>query len=282
MKKIHFKTVVIVMAALFVIQSYACGQTIKSAENYLKELPHHLKLNYHGNYQKYKMTAVYINKDLSGNFMNKTGVTGEYTCGLEGGRVKWNNVYLANSDSLKKAFPKGFRQDYIEGMEYIPTSKMMETTSFEKFPTTPDGVFTKNLIWDMMALEMGAWNYFDTLQLNQTFTVPGAQGKFAMADIGDYEHSSIQICWTGLSMANGKICAIIEFKALNNKIDLNMPGIKSKGSEIYWGNILVSLEDKQIEHAVMYSNTLQDLKIAVLPQNLIINTMREVNVEKIP
>src|ERR1035437_8462887 len=120
----HFKTVVIVMTALLVIQSYAYGQTKKSAENYLKELSRHLKLNYHGNSQKYKMTAVYNNKDLYGNFMNKTGVTGEYTCGLEGGRVKWNNVYLAHSD---------------------------------------------------------------TLQLNQPYTVPGAQGKFAMADIGEYE-----------------------------------------------------------------------------------------------
>ena len=37
--------------------------------------------------QKYRMTAVYTNRDLYGNFTGKTKITGDYTMGLENGNV---------------------------------------------------------------------------------------------------------------------------------------------------------------------------------------------------
>jgi hypothetical protein len=248
-------------------------------DRYFEKLPHDLKME-HNIPQKYLMTEEYFNKGIDGNFMNKTKVTGEYTCGLGDGYVQWNNVYIAYADSLKKVFPKGAMQNYMENMKYVPSGKMLDSSSFEKFPVFPDGIFAKNLIWDMMAIESYAWLYFDSLKLNCPYFAAETYSKVPIANLGLYEHTNVQICWIGISMINNEICAIIEYRAFDNIFDFNTPQFKSKGNEHYWGNVWVSLKDKQIEYAVMYSSTLQKLKITGLPQDLVVNTTREVRVEK--
>lgn len=114
MKKMNFSIGAIVLTILLIMQTNCYGQHSKTTiDNYFEKLPRNLKVTYHNAPQKYVMTATYNNKDLYGNFMNKTRVTGEYTCGLDTGLVRWNNVYLANSNSLKDAFPQGALQNPI-------------------------------------------------------------------------------------------------------------------------------------------------------------------------
>jgi hypothetical protein len=52
----------------------------------------------------YRMTAVYINRDLYGKFIDKTQVTGDYARGYEDGHMLWNNVFISHSDSSKNLF----------------------------------------------------------------------------------------------------------------------------------------------------------------------------------
>jgi hypothetical protein len=158
---------------------------------------------------------------------------------------------------------------------------MLDSSAFENFPAFLDGIFAKNLIWDMMAIETYAWLYVDSLELNRPYVAIDMCEKFPIANLGYYEYTNIQICWIGKSMMNNKICTIIDYRAFDNIFDFNTPQFKSKGSEHYWGNVWVSLKDKQIECAVMYSTTLQKLKIIGLPQDLVVSTTREVKVEKI-
>lgn len=55
----------------------------------------------------------------------------------------------------------------------------------------------------------------------------------------------------------------------------------SRGSELYWGKTWVSLENKQIEHAEMYSNTIQEMDIKDLDDKIVVSTNRILNLEKI-
>jgi hypothetical protein len=133
----------------------------------------------------------------------------------------------------------------------------------------------------MMCIEGFAWDYCDTLKLNKTYTVPDIKGEFDMADIGTYMHTSIQVCWTGVSVVNNRLCAVIEYRALDNKIELNMEQIKTKGTEQYWGTTWVAFDTRQIEKAEMYGGTIQEIEITGFKDKMLFKTIRELFVERI-
>jgi hypothetical protein len=252
----------------------------QSTKNYVNSLPKHLKLE-EKTPQKYLMTAEYFNKDIYGNPGSKVKVTGEYTRGLDSGYVCWNNAFVSHVNNPSESYQNSVKQDYMENFKYIPSSHLMEESCFINFPNHLDNIFSRNLIWDMMAIEGYAWNYFDALDLNKTYIIPDIRGTFKMADIGVYNHATIELIWIGISMMNNKLCAIIEYRALDNKIELNLKEMKSKGSELYWGKTWISLENKQIEYAEMFSNTIQEIEIQGLPEKMLVSTKRVLSLEKI-
>jgi hypothetical protein len=264
---------------ILVISSVAYGQNEKTfTKKYLRKIPS-VKVSYIP--AKYRMTAVYTNRDLYGNFMDKQKISGDYTRGLENGLVSWNNIFISSSSDFSKPFPSGSKQDYMENFKYVPSPEMLKADSFKNFPANPQTVFAKNLVWDMMMIENFAWNYSDSLKLNRTYIIPEISGEFEMADIGNYSHNSIQICWTGISQVNGKLCAVIDYRALDNKIELAMDQIKTKGTEQYWGTTWVALNDKQIEYAEIYGGTIQEIEVTGMKNKFLVKTIRELWVEKI-
>lgn len=261
------------------VTAVSAGQSEKSVvKRYLTELP---EVQMSSLPQKYRMTAEYVNRDLYGNFTGKTRVSGDYTKGASGDSSMWNNVYISTSNNYSEPFPAGKKQEYMENFRYIPSDKMMEEKAFSSFPKTVENVFARNLIWDMMAAETFAWSYYDSLKLNVPFVIPDIKGGFSMADIGNYSHNKIIISWKGITEINGQLCAVIDFNAIDNKLELTMDMIKSKGTEQYWGSVLVSLKTKNLEQAVMYSGTIQEIEVAGMKDKLLIKTIRELEISKI-
>jgi hypothetical protein len=269
----------LLMIMIIIIPSVSNGQSEKAVvKKYLSELP---KMPVSKTLQRYRMTAVYTNRDLYGKFTGKTKVTGDYTRGLSGDTVTWNNIFISTSNSLSEPFPAGKKQEYMEDIKYVPSAKMVQAEAFKNFPSSPENVFARNLIWDMMSFEIFAWNYYDSLKLNQPYIIPDINGQFDMAEIGKYSHNKIVLCWKGISELNSMLCAIIDFNAIDNKLELNMDMIKSKGTEQYWGTILVSLKTKSIEQGVMYSGTIQELEIKGMKDKFLVKTIRELEINKI-
>ncbi|MCJ7448663.1 MAG: hypothetical protein MUO72_13315 [Bacteroidales bacterium] len=249
-------------------------------KKYLTELPLGRPVN-DGLLQKYRMIAVYTNMDLYGKFMSKTKVSGDYTRGLAGDSASWKNVFISGSQIYDEPFSQGVRQDYMENYRYIPSPEMLKEESFRNFPSSPENIFARNLIWDMFSFEIFAWTYCDSLKINKTYVLPDITGQFDMADIGKYSHNKIMLTWRGISEVNNELCAVLEFNAIDNRIEMNMAQIKTKGTEQYWGTILISLKTKNIEHAVMYGGTIQEIEVNGLKDKFLVKTIRELEVNKI-
>lgn len=233
-----------------------------------------------GKPQTYRMTAIYKNMDIYGNLSTETKVTGDYTRHPGGKQASWNNVFVASVANASEQFPDGTRQDYMENFTYDLSADMVRTNAFPDFPSDVQAVFAKNLVWDMSVAERFAWDYTDSLKLNINYTIP-IKGSFEMVNVGNYSHTDIQICWTGISFVNNKLCAVIEYRALNNIIELNMPQVTSKGTEQYWGTTWMALDTKQIEYAEMYSGTIQEIQAPGLADKMQIKTIREIKVDRI-
>jgi hypothetical protein len=267
------------LVLLSIIPSVSNGQSDRAImKKYLTELPEKPALT---GIQKYRMTAVYTNRDLYGNFTGKIKVSGDYTRGLPGDSVTWTNVFISSSNSFEDPFPEGKRQGYMENIKYLPSSKMLEAPAFRNFPLNPENVYARNLIWDMFSAEIFAWKYWDSLELNKPFVIPDINGQFDMAEIGKYSHNKIVLSWQGITLVNGELCAIIDFSAIDNKLELNMDMIKSKGTEQYWGNVQVSLKTGNIEQALLYSGTIQEIEVKGLKDKLLAKTIRELEVTRI-
>lgn len=278
-KKLNSGFAGLLISLLIIIPSAAKGQSEKAlVKKYLSVLP---KVERSKTLQKYRMTAVYINRDLYGNFTGKTKVSGDYTSGLPGDSSMWSNVYISASNNFSDPFPSGTKQEYMENFRYIPSDKMMEEKAFKSFPKSVENIFARNLIWDMMSADIFAWNYYDSLKLNVPYIIPDIKGEFNMADIGIYSHNKIVICWKGISEINGQLCALIEFSAIDNKLELSMDMIKTKGTEQYWGSVLVSIKTKNIEHADMYSGTIQEIEVKGMKDKYLMKTIRELEIKRI-
>jgi hypothetical protein len=230
---------------------------------------------------KYRMTAIYTNRDLYGNFTGKTLITGDCAMRSESDTITWNNVFLSSSDNYAEPFGQGKKLDYAENFSYVPSFKMLEAASFKGFPNSPEAVLAKNLVWDMMTIQEFGLKFLDSLKLNQVYRIRDTNGKFAMADVGNYTHTQIQLSWTGISVIDEEICAVVEYRAIDNMIELNMTGFKSEGTEQYWGTAWVSLKTGMIARADMYSGTIQELEISGMKDKLLVKTIRELQLDKI-
>jgi len=206
-------------------------------------------------------------------------ITAEYTRGLENGHVKWNNVGIANSEKEDQPYPDPQVQTYMEDFTYVPSENVLRESFFEKIPQAD--IFIKNLIWDMVGIEGFAWWYWDSLHLNHEYCARETNSVVELAGEGTFENKDIRITWTGITEMNNEICAIIKFTVMNNPLSVHNDYIEVDGRSHYWGNIYVSLEDKQIEYAELLEDVLTDVKFPDQEERNKFNTIRNISLTRI-
>jgi hypothetical protein len=67
---------------------------------------------------------------------------------------------------------------------------------------------------------------------------------------------------------------------MNGKLNLNLENIKMKGRSHYWGEVYVSLSDKQIEYANLSEDVITDVAIKGQPDNYLGYTVRKIELIK--
>lgn len=270
------KTIITILLSVLLFTSSVAQKKISSA--LFESLPENLELS--DELQKFKVTTTHFNADIFGNFFHKQQVYGEYTRGLKDGKVKWNNVSLNFTNQMKRdaEFDHKIPINYMEDFTYSPKDDMLKPEVFESFGE--HSAFTKNLIWDMLAIESFAWNYWDKLKLNEDYATPEMNGKLDLAGQGSFENKDIRITWTGISTRNGELCATVEYRTMDNPLEVSYEGMDMKGRSHYWGTIWVSLEDKQIEHAVLYEDVVMEMNLPGQTKKQIMNATREISFER--
>jgi len=267
--------------ALIICSAMAFGQQNQKVNPALileaGKLPQNLELK--DELQKYVVTTDHFNTDIFGNFFNKMRVKGEYTRGLENGKVKWNNCSVAMSMSRDAEFQQGTPLKYMEDFSYSVSVEMLKPENFTTF--TENSAFAKNLIWDMMGIEGFAWSAWDKLKLNEPYSAKDFNGKMELAGQGSFENRDVILTWTGISQRNGESCAVIEYQTMNNPLDYSGEGMSMKGRSHYWGTIWVSLDDKQVEHAVLFEDVVMEMNLPGQTSKQIMDAVREISFVKV-
>jgi hypothetical protein len=277
------KTQKIFLVALVVLTSGFMAFSQKKSNLNVTELlkagtlPQNLELK--DELQKYVVTTDHFTTDIFGNFFNKMRVKGEYTRGLENGKVKWNNVTVAMSMARNSEFPQGTPLTYMENFSYNISDDMLKPENFTSFGE--NSAFAKNLVWDMMGIEGFAWSAWEKLKLNEPYSAKDFNGKMELAGQGSFENKDVYLTWTGISQRNGESCAVIEYQTMNNPVEYSGEGMSMKGRSHYWGTIWVSLEDKQIEHAVLFEDVVMEMNLPGQTVRQIMDATREISFVKV-
>jgi len=276
MKKNIVRTIILLVVSI-VLPALSYCQSTTNVEKYLENLPNQLKLD-EKTPQKYLMITDYTDYDLFGNFIKKMRITGEYTRGFKDGYVKWNNVKISHSKNLEEPFAEGQLQSVIENFTYVPSAEVLSESFFKKISVTD--IYMKNLIWDMMMFEGFAWYKWDSLKLNNEFCARQINSKVKLAGSGTFENKDIRLTWLGITKTNDKVCAIIKYITMSNPLEIDNQNMTIKGRSHYWGNIYVSLSDKQIEYAELYEDVLVDVKMNGQEPTIKGNTVRNITLKK--
>lgn len=272
------KTKMFNLILLFAIVGNIVNAQNKGVIDYLYQLPNDLSLD-KSVIQTFRLTTDYYDYDLKANFIRKTRVVGDFTSGLTGDSVKWNNVYISQVNDLETSFPQGQKQTYIENFKYVQSEKVLGENFFSNMAQLDFRI--KNMVWDMLGFEVFAYTHWDSLELNTEYHAKELNGEVKMAADGTFENKDIRLTWLGITNINNEICAIIKYSQMNGPLELDMENIKMSGRSHYWGEVYVSLADKQIEYATLLEDVLTDVLIKGQSKNMLGYTVRKITLSKI-
>lgn len=225
----------------------------------------------------YQLITDYYDFGLSGDFRVKTRIAGNLTC--KNDSVQWKDVYSFNSQSLNDEFTGGKRVDYIENFNYKQGSEIVDTDYFIKNLPEADPL-VMNLMWDVLAFDVVAYESWDSLKLNTEFRAINANLEMEL-DYGTFENKDTRITWLGITEINNEICAILKYSVMNNPLNLEYGNMVMKGRSHYWGEVYVSLSDKQIEYANLTEDVLMEVKENSSSESDIKYTVRYITLSKI-
>lgn len=207
----------------------------------------------------YRFTVDYRTANPQGAIVHRQRVAGDYTRGLPGGEVQWKNVAQAEANGATEAFGAPQKRDFMEGFRYKnDLGGTMQPEFFRGFP--PTAVFERNLVWDTGMIEMFGQGYFETLKLNEPFHALSNQ-DVKMPDLGTFHNRDVVLEWVGRSWRNGQECALIDYRAFLNPLEVATGGMTLRARSDYWGLIWVSLATKQIEYATLNEEVLGEMKL---------------------
>ncbi len=227
----------------------------------------------------YRMITDYYDYDLKANFLKKSRVAGDVTCFFENDSIVWNNVWIAESNSYDQAFENRIVQSGLENMKYIQSADVLGERFFENFP--PVDFRVKNLIWDMFCFYVLAYDFWDELILNVDYSNDMLNSAANLGGDGFFQNKEFTVTWIGVTELDNTLCAIIKYSQMNGKVELDIEDVKMQGRSHYWGEIYVSLSDKQIVFATLKEDVITDVLVKESETNFIGYTVRNITLAKV-
>lgn len=225
----------------------------------------------------YRMTTEYFDHDLDCNLLAKRRLTGTVTYRRDS--AQWNNVCYAESKEPGETFAPGEKLDFMQDFRYRPDQKILAPAFFsERLPQADP--FIMNMLWDALAFETLAHGNWDSLRLNEPFRAGNIVSELEIA-IGTFENRNATITWIGITEAEGKICAVLKYSLMNNPLRVAYEKVSMRGRSHYWGEIYVSLPDRQIQEANLTEDILTVTQIKGREETQTGYTTRSIRLKRI-
>ena len=207
--------------------------------------------------EAYRVTFDYHFAGPQGGVGRRERVTGTYTVDAPRGTATWTGVSVAPGEALDAfgpAAPRAFMEHFAYPVR-VPPEAMLGPDFFGEVPVT--AVQERNLVIDTRMFEMFA-DELDRLRPGVPYAF-GTNREITIDSWGTFTNRDLKLTLTGTAMRNGEDCAVIDYLALFNRVDLTLPGFKLVGRSHYWGQVWVARRGRRLEHATLYEDVLGEV-----------------------
>lgn len=205
----------------------------------------------------YRVTFDYYFANPQGSVGRRERVTGSYVVDAPGGTATWTGVSIAAGKGME-AFGPGAPRAFMERFAYpvrVPAQTMLGPDFFGDVPVT--AVQERNLVIDTRMFEMFA-DELDRLRPGVPYAFD-TNREITIDSWGTFTNRDLKLTLTGTVVRNGEDCAVIDYVALFNRVDLALPGFTLVGRSHYWGQIWVARGGRRLEHATLYEDVLGEV-----------------------
>jgi hypothetical protein len=223
--------------------------------------------------QPYRFVCDYYNLSIKGDLTNRDRFSARYTRNLPDGKVRWDDVTHATGKEYADTFAAPEKREFMNGFTYRLSDQadMLKPDFFPaSFPVM--AMQERNLVWDTHMLESFVGPVWDKLALNTPYHFES--GEVPLGAAGSFLNRDIQLTLHALVERNGVPCALIDYRAFFNKVNVTSPAVTLNGRSHYWGQIWASLATRQIEYATLYEDVLGELKLPALEKPMTVNVFR--------
>ncbi len=233
--------------------------------------------------QEYNVTLKWQNLDaITGTKINSNAVKATYIVGLGEGNVGWKNVSLAQIKSLMQEEFQGVSLPAFDDFNYKSMDTAFLSHQFYKDIPAEQQDLAKWLVCDAAQMQGLARYVFDSLEYKKNF-IPKLFDDYEIKfeNWVSFLSKSQRLVWSGINKHNNELCAIVKFESFYNPVKINNDKMQVKGRSLYYGEMWISLEDKQVEYAIMVEDVVMKLKSELFADEQLIDLQREVVFNKV-
>ena len=270
------KTTILVLVEVMLVANGLWAQK-SDIDTYLQIKPSDIKGHGSG-VQKYDVSLKWQNLDaISGYKMNCNAVKATYIAGLDNDSVHWSNVSLARINDFQQKEFNGTNLPSFNGFTYkINETNFLNEDFYSAIPPEQKDL-AKWLVSDAIQMQGLAWYVFDSLTFGTPF-IPQFLNEYDVKfkDWVTFTSRYQKLVWSGITKHNNEVCAIVKFESLYNPLTIDNSQMSLKGRSLYYGEIWISLNSKQVEYATMVEDVVMKLKSPLFPEEQLIDLQREI------
>jgi len=172
-------------------------------------------------------------------------------------QAEWWNVKVGTTESIHKDPSKLTEKTDFRFKYKTRTDDFLKEDFYADLPKE-DVDLARMLIGDGVQMQEIVWYIADSLEYKKDF-FPGIMNNFDISFQDSYTFSSKyqKYVWSGYTTHNNKPCAIVKFESFFNPFINEKDGfVFSKGRSTYYGELWISLEDKQVEYSIMVEDVI--------------------------
>lgn len=253
-----------------------------SIDKYLSIKPSEIKTGNPGTCE-YAVSLKWQNLDaINGTKFNCNAVNATYISGLDNDSVGWKEVSTAQINDFQQTDYNWIGLPSFDGFSYkINETNFLKEEFYQSIPPEQRDL-AKWLVSDAIQMQGLAWYVFDSLEFNKPF-IPNFLNNYDIKfeDWVTFTSRYQKFTWSGIIKYNEEVCAIVEFESLYNPLKIDTDQLSVKGRALYFGEMWISLSDKQVEYASMVEDDIIKLKSPLFPEEQLIDLQREVVFSKI-
>jgi len=194
--------------------------------------------------------------------------------------IVWNNVRYSKIDDILQEPIQTIDWNEFNGRGHkIGAANDYFQEDFYSDIPTEKKEWARMMTSDVPWFEFG-WSILDSLEFQKEF-FPKDMDKRDISVEGVYTFSSsyLKCIWSGITLHNNEICAIVKFESFTNQLTSYWEGkMAMTGRDLYYGELWVSLNTKQIEYFKMVEDVVGEF---YLPNTTLFEIQRIVTMNKV-